>query len=173
MDIRGTANRGNPRFEMVSITVQRRAELLDGTRWSNEFLWGDLEILARYMDLYKISKGTTIFAQGDRELFMGLILKGTVQILKEDSQRHNRALTTIGRDKTLGEMALVDGQPRSATAITAEETVMFVLSKEKFDTMADTHPKVWGGFLMKLCKLLSQRLRETSGELVDYISRHE
>ncbi|NGZ29054.1 MAG: cyclic nucleotide-binding domain-containing protein [Magnetococcales bacterium] len=173
MDNRGTQNKTSPRFELVNISVQKRAELLDGTRWSNEFIWDDLQAFAQYIELFKIAKGTTIFAQGDRELFMGLILKGSVNILKEDSQHHNKVLTTIGKDKTLGEMALIDGQPRSASAITAEDTVMFVLTKDKFEIMADKHPKVWGTFLLKLCKLLSQRLRETSGELVDYLGRKD
>lgn len=159
-------------IQPINLTARRRAELLDETKWSNDFLWEDIEALAEHMELYKVSKGSLIFEQGDTQLFMGLIQKGKVDILKEDSKMNRRLICSIGPDKTLGEMALIDGQPRSATAMAVEETTMFVLTKTRFDAMADTKPKVWGILLLKVCKMMSQRLRETSGELVDFLGTH-
>ncbi|MBF0368106.1 MAG: Crp/Fnr family transcriptional regulator [Magnetococcales bacterium] len=155
------------RFQMVKLSPSRKAELLDETRWSNDLQWRDIQVISKYMTLYNVLKGTTIFKQGDRNLFMGLIKKGEVAVLKEDSEHENRVLATIGKDRTLGEMALIDGEPRSATAITAQDSVMFVLSKDKFEKMADNDPKAWGCLLLKISKLMSQRLRKASGELMD------
>lgn len=156
-------------FVPLNLTARRRAEMLDETKWSNEFIWDDIEILAEYMDIFKVPRGVTVFEQGDTQQFMGLVQRGKVEILKEDSKRNRRLISIIGPDKTLGEMALIDGQPRSATAITSEETVMFILTKTRFEEMSDARHKVWGMLLLKLCKLMSQRLRETSGELVDFL----
>lgn len=159
------------RIKRVNLSPRQRAEMLDELRWSNDFLWEDIEILAKFLDVVKIEKGVTLFEQGDREMFMCLVKQGEVDVFKEDSHQKNRVLAKIGREKTLGEMALIDGQARSATAITATETVMFILNQENFNKMADEHPKVWGTLLLKICKLMSQRLRATSGELVDFL-RH-
>ena len=43
------------------------------------------------------------------------------------------------------------------------------LTKQRFEQMADTHPRVWGALLLKFGKLMSQRPREASGVLVDYL----
>lgn len=159
------------KFQRVPIGGRRRADLLDETRWSNDFIYEDMEVLANQMELCQVEKGTIIFEQGERELFMCLIKEGEVDILKEDSKQKNKVLATIGKDKTLGEMALIDNQPRSATAVAKTKVVMFILTKEKFQSMGDVYPKVYGALLLKLCKLMSQRLRETTGVLVDYLGR--
>ncbi|MEO5378812.1 MAG: Crp/Fnr family transcriptional regulator [Magnetococcus sp. DMHC-6] len=157
----------NTRFQLIKTPAPRKAELLDETRWAQGIEWNDIQVFAKYMVLYSVLKGTNIFTQGDLNPFMALIKSGEVAILKEDSGRENRVLATIGKDRTLGEMALIDGEPRSATAITTVDTTLFILSKEKFDAMAIEHPTSWGRLLLKLSKQMSQRLRKASGELVD------
>lgn len=159
------------KFQRVPIGGRRRADLLDETRWSNDFIYEDMEVLANHMELCQVDKGAVIFEQGSRELFMCIIKEGEVEVHKEDSKQKTKVLATIAKDKTLGEMALIDNQPRSASAIAKTRVVMFVLTKDKFDAMADSYPKVWGALLLKLCRLMSQRLRETSGVLVDYLGR--
>jgi CRP-like cAMP-binding protein len=158
-----------PSFRRVRMTPEQRGEMLEKTRWSNDFLWQEIQVLANYMELMEVIRGATIFRQGDRKLFMCLILQGAVNVLKEDSAHRNRVLATVGPEKTLGEMALIDNQPRSASAVTAMDSVMFILTKDKFEEMGEEHPRVWGALLLKIGKLMSQRLRETSGELVDYL----
>jgi len=157
------------RFRKVAVEETKYADILDGTRWASDFQWKELQILGAYMELFSAPEGTIFFEQGERDLFMCLIVEGEVRIWKEDSDFKKQVLATIGKDSTLGEMALIDNQPRSAAAVAAEDTTMFILTKQRFEEMADTHPKLWGSMLLKFGKLMSQRLRETSGVLVDYL----
>jgi CRP/FNR family transcriptional regulator, cyclic AMP receptor protein len=157
------------KFQRVDVQGRKLADILDETRWSDDFRWEELVILGSYIELFSVAEGTVLFEQGDQDLFLCLITDGEVSILKEDSRQENRPLATIGKDKTLGEMALIDNHPRSASAVASEDTMMFILTKQRFEEMADVHPRVWGALLLKFGKLMSQRLRETSGVLIDHL----
>lgn len=157
------------RIRPEEIGVERKAELLDGSRWARGLAWREVEGLARYFDVYRVPSGKILFREGDRERFMALVLAGRVRILKEDSARKHRELAVVNPGWTLGEMALIDGEPRSATAIVEEPTRLLVLTEERFERLATDQPRLWGVLLMKLGRLLSQRLRQTSGALVDHL----
>ena len=157
------------KFQRISIQERKFADILDETRWSHDFRWEEIEVLGLYMEMFSAVRGTVLFEQGDIDLFMCLIVDGEVTILKENSSQIKRPLAVIGKDKTLGEMALIDNQPRSGSAVVSKDVTMFILTKQRFEKMADTHPRVWGALLQKFGKLMSQRLREASGVLVDYL----
>jgi CRP-like cAMP-binding protein len=66
-------------------------------------------------------------------------------------------------------MSLVDGEPRSASVITVEPTLMLVLTGEQFSLLAADVPRLAIKILLKITKLISQRLRHTSGTLLEYL----
>ncbi len=66
-------------------------------------------------------------------------------------------------------MALFDGEPRSASAIAAESAMIMMLTKDSFDRLVRELPGLAAKLLLVLGKLLSQRLRQTSGKLIDFI----
>jgi CRP-like cAMP-binding protein len=66
-------------------------------------------------------------------------------------------------------MALIDGEPRSATCITAMPCKLVILTKENFLRILAEQPGLGVKIVMKIARLLSQRLRKTSGMLVDYL----
>lgn len=157
-------------FQLLEMPATERGELLKHLKWCQEFNPEEIAILARVMELFQVQQDTAIFRQGGKRLFMCLVVKGEVEVLREDFRHENRQLAIVRHDQTLGEMSLIDGQPRSASAVTTTETVMFVLTKERFDQLGEQHPRIWGKLLMKLCLMMSERLRQTSGELVDFLS---
>ncbi len=128
-------------------------------------------MLSQHMEVYRAPQGGTLFLQGEREHFMCLLIQGEVQVLKEDSQGQPPVLATLGPHKTLGEMALIDHQPRSATARVSAAVEMFVLTQESLAALAAQHPRVYAAFLQKVARQMSERLRHTSGELVDYLGQ--
>lgn len=153
----------------VPLSVHQRAEMIDETPWSTSFVWREVELLARYMQAHSASRGTTIFAEGDPSRYLVLVIKGKVDIVKRDSSGGDHVMTTIGPGKTLGEMALVDHEPRSATAVAATDTLLMLLTEEQFEVLTRTYPGLGYKLVLKLAKMLSQRLRRTSGVLVDYL----
>jgi CRP-like cAMP-binding protein len=133
-----------------------------------DFTFDELETLAHYVEMYDAPKGTKLFHQGDRDLYMALIWRGSVLILKDDSNGKQRGLATLYRNQTLGEMSIVDNQPRSASAVCLEDCQLLILSNEHMKIMHQKSPKLWGAILLQFCKMLSHRVRELSGEVIDF-----
>lgn len=149
--------------------VRQRAEMLELTLWLSEFSWQEIETLARYFHLMETDKGATIFSEGDQDNYMCLIVRGSVKVVKKDANQQPKELSFIGRGKAFGEMMLFDSEPRSATIIAAEKTTLLVLSLKSFENIMADAPRLATKLLWKLCRMMSQRLRATSGQLVDFI----
>lgn len=150
-------------------TLQERAEMLETTRWVSEFSWKEIENMARYFVVSKKEKGMNVFLEGDHEKYMGLVVRGSVNVIKKDAKQQEKILSVIGKSGIFGEMMLFDGEPRSATIIAAEPTVLLILTQENLDCLVKEIPVLAAKLLWKLGKILSQRLRMTSGKLIDFI----
>ncbi|MBI5331242.1 MAG: SLC26A/SulP transporter family protein [Betaproteobacteria bacterium] len=109
--------------------------------------------------------GERIVAYGEAGDAMFLIRRGAVRLvlpLEDGAERH---LSTLGRGAFFGEMAFLDGAPRSADAIAAGDTELFVLSRAVFDAFAEEHKKAALQFMEGLASVLADRLRVTHAEL--------
>ena len=139
------------------------------TSWANELDQHQLGLFARYMRVMYADTGVIIFTEGEREHFLSILVAGKIDILKEDSNGARHVVVTLNRGKTFGELSLLDGGPRSSTAITREDSTLLVLDEDALDNLEDIHPAVAAKILRILARLLSQRLRMTSGRLVDHL----
>jgi len=132
--------------------------------------WADLETLAKYMQAYRAAAGAAIFAEGEAGDFLGFVLAGRVEIRKADHDGVPRVVGTISAGRSLGEMAVIDGEPRSASCIAhGGEVLVALLTKHNFDELLQAYPVLGSKLLLRIARLLSQRLRQTSGLLVDYL----
>jgi CRP-like cAMP-binding protein len=156
-------------FTPLPLSMQQKAEKLEATTWAKGLTWHELVTLAMYMNLYEFPPETSLCRQGETQSYMCLILSGKADILKENSDGTHKKITSIGSNNTIGEMSLIDGEPRSASSITTETSLIFVLTSETYQRFAELHTKLWGKLAQKIAKLLSQRLRQTSGALVDLL----
>lgn len=96
----------------------------------------------------------TIFSQGDKGDAFYLIKDGTVQVLLESSSGRSEPIAVLGPQNWFGEMALLSGEPRSATIVTVKETTLWKLSREAWDELIARHPS----WLLQFCATLSKRL---------------
>lgn len=94
--------------------------------------------------------GEIIFRQGDPASELFVIEKGSVAI-----QLGNRRLDTLGPKAMFGEMALVDGNPRSATAVADTDVTLFPVGEKQFLFLVSNTPF----FALKVMRLMSKRLR--------------
>jgi len=143
--------------------------MLEQTQWVAEFSWKEIENFANYLDISKIKKGVPVFHEGSLERYMCIIVQGKVHVIKKNVAGQEKALTVITKGKTFGEMVLFDGEPRSAKVVSADNTVLLKLTSENLDRLMKELPGLAAKILFKLGRLLSQRLRMTSGKLVDFI----
>lgn len=88
---------------------------------------------------------------------MYLIERGKVRICVQGADGRDMTLTELGRGDFFGEMALLDGQRRSADAIVTEDARLAVLSREHFLSFVRSSPDV----ALELLTALANRLRQT------------
>jgi CRP-like cAMP-binding protein len=73
--------------------------------------------------------------------------------------------------KTIGEMSILDGMPHSATAVVVEPATLLLLTRNKFEEFMQGEPEVALKVLRKMAMLMSLRLRQTSGVLLDHLPK--
>ncbi|MGH7775062.1 MAG: cyclic nucleotide-binding domain-containing protein, partial [Candidatus Binatia bacterium] len=98
--------------------------------------------------------GTTILSQGDKGDSFYLIESGAVQVVLESAGGRSESIAVLGPQDWFGEMALLSGEPRSATIITVKDTTVLRLSREAWDELIEKHPS----WLLYFCATLSKRL---------------
>jgi CRP-like cAMP-binding protein len=157
-------------LDPLTLPFEQISELIERTRWADGFSPRELESLAKYFRAYGATKGTVIVEEGAREAHLCLIARGQVTILKESSDGDAKRIGTSGVGRTFGEMSLIDGEPRSASVVADEPSVLLLLTRESFGRMMDDAPRLAVKILMKIARLTSQRLRHTSGVLVDHLA---
>ncbi|WP_119396141.1 Crp/Fnr family transcriptional regulator [Salinibius halmophilus] len=143
------------------------AELLDQTNWVHDLPWQDIQVLARYFKAYRVAAGATLFEEGEQASSMGLIVAGKIKVIKKGQSGQERILAVMRPSQTFGELSLIDGAPRSATAVAMTDVTLLLTDKDALFNMAEVHPKLAFRFTFRLAQLLSQRLRHTSLQLAD------
>ena len=108
-------------------------------------------LFARFGREYKA--GDVLFREGDGGEEMFVIQSGTVQITKFVGGE-DRPLATLGRGEFLGEMAILNGKPRTATAVVLEDARVLVIDAKTLETMIAKNTEI----AMRLIKKLSRRL---------------
>jgi len=97
--------------------------------------------------------GSTVFREGDEANELFVIKSGKVRI-----QIGNRTLTELEPDSIFGEMALIDNEPRSATAIAVTDVELVPVGEKQFLFLVSQTPY----FALKVMRVLVQRLRATN-----------
>ena len=157
-------------LEEQLLSLKDKAELLEKSRFGQGLSLSELQTLAGYLDSYAAASGVYLCRQGDTSDFMCLVFRGRVSIIKQDLNRQDKEIASVGPGNSVGEMALIDGEPRSASVVVKNPVTLLVLSEENFDLMAEEVPRLWGKLLRQLARTMSRRLRQTSGILADYLS---
>jgi CRP/FNR family transcriptional regulator, cyclic AMP receptor protein len=100
--------------------------------------------------VWYLKPGETIFKEGDTAKELYVIQSGQVEI-----QLGNRLLDTLEANDLFGEMALIDGAPRSATAIAKTDVALVPMSKKDFLALVSRAPS----FALDVMSMLARRLR--------------
>ncbi|MEE2993350.1 MAG: Npt1/Npt2 family nucleotide transporter [Gemmatimonadota bacterium] len=107
------------------------------------------------------AKDETVFEEDAPGDAFYLIRRGSVRVVKG---KENPVVISIREERDyIGEMAILDDEPRSATVEAQEDTEMLVINRDDFHRLVVTHPTV----VFSLFKCLSRRLRETSDQLLE------
>ncbi|HLW61625.1 MAG TPA: Crp/Fnr family transcriptional regulator [bacterium] len=119
---------------------------------------GPLARLAALAQARRYAKDQVIFSEGDPGSALYTIVKGRIKIARSSLDGKERTIALLGRGDFFGELALLDGDPRSADAIAVEASEVLIVPREAFRGFLLEHPQV----AMDLLVVLSRRLRRTS-----------
>ena len=119
-----------------------------------------LDTIDRLMVTRTYTKGEPIFTKGDVGSELFVVLEGEIRI-HLDHEGREVTLARIGPSMVLGEMAVFDEQPRSASAQASTDTTVRVLRRDKLRAVVHEHPEV----LLDFIRNLSQRIRVMNEQL--------
>ncbi|MCK6573800.1 cyclic nucleotide-binding domain-containing protein [Myxococcota bacterium] len=110
--------------------------------------------------------GEVLFTEGDRAREMFILLAGNVSIFKRLPDAREECLATLVPGALVGELALIDGQPRSASArISGGEASLLVLARDDFDRLFRANKPFAFLVLDRIVVELSGRLRRATARL--------
>lgn len=134
----------------------------------NELEEKELSLLTNRIHERKYLSGEFVFHQGDPGIGLYIILEGEV-IIKRNVDNHLISLADFSKNDFFGELALIDGEKRSASAIAKTDLVAAAIFKPDLDEFIETYPKKGIKILRGINNLITQRLRKLNE---DHIALH-
>ena len=117
----------------------------------------NLSRVAQITDEVSYDANNPIFAEGDYGDSLFIVVDGNVRIHKGDQE-----LAMLGKGTCLGEMALLDDEPRSADATVTEDSILFKIEQEGFYEVMGSQSDIMEGII----KLLTGRLRVANDKMM-------
>jgi CRP/FNR family cyclic AMP-dependent transcriptional regulator len=121
--------------------------------------------LASYAVTQRVKAGTTLFCKGDAGSGLYAICSGRVKITVPSEQGKDAVLNSIGSGEIFGEIALLDGGPRTADAVAVENCEFMVIERRDFVELMRDNPDI----ALRIIEVLCARLRRTSEQVEDVV----
>jgi CRP/FNR family transcriptional regulator, cyclic AMP receptor protein len=144
----------------------RGPQLLHNAALLENFTPQEADVLGEALLLVRAEPGQALIREGETGGWMLLLLSGTVDVTKRTPKGEVSRLAVIRAGAAVGEMSMLDGEPRYATCSAIEPVEAGVLTRAAIARLIAEHPAVGAKLLVKLTQLLAQRLRNTSNQLV-------
>jgi CRP-like cAMP-binding protein len=126
----------------------------------------DFQAAAGYFNITSIAQGEEIFHEGDAGTFMCIIHLGTVSVQKLNADGQQVEIAILRRGRAFGEMAVLDGERRSASCIASSSCELLNLGRDSLEKMLDDAPRIAAKIIRALATSLSKRLRMVDGQLL-------
>jgi CRP/FNR family cyclic AMP-dependent transcriptional regulator len=164
MACRGT-NRGARHWDRETLVARlerdaKRAALL-GSPLFDAMRPAELDEILKFASERRFRRGQTIFQRGDNGSALMAVLRGRVRISSISGDGKEVTLNVISPGEIFGEIALLDGEPRSADASAIEETTLLVVERRHFLPFLRQNEDLF----LRLLAVLCSRLRRTSTAL--------
>jgi CRP/FNR family transcriptional regulator, cyclic AMP receptor protein len=121
----------------------------------------DLEACASLFREVRFDKGAMLFARGDPGTYLYVVREGRVRLAITSEEGRELSFRHAAAGDLFGEIAALDGSPRTADATALTPVTAYALEREAFRGLWSTRPGISAGVVACLCR----RLRETSSQL--------
>ena len=143
------------RFVALQLRKNRLVVALEVSGMFGDLREPTLRELEAELESEWIEAGTTLFRQGDAGDSLYLVVSGRLRVSVGLTDEDARVVSELGCGETAGEMALIDGKPRSATVVATRDSHLAKLSKDAFARLFSRHPEL----LAVIARELVARLR--------------
>jgi len=133
------------------------------------FTPAEVRLLTHFMEVFRAVEGMEVIREGEGGDFMLIVVEGRVEVRKQDRWNTPQLIATIEPGRVLGEMSMIDGEPRFATCVAVQPTLVAVLDRASLARIIVEQPLLGAKILMELVLMLSQRLRATSSRLMELL----
>ena len=137
------------------------------------FNLAEIGLLSQFMQAYRSEPGAEIIREGETGDCLVFLIEGKIEVFKQDRWNAPRLIALILPGQSFGEMSMIDGEPRFASCVAAEVCTVAVLSRDSLARIILEQPTLGAKLLMELVLMLSQRLRQTSSMLLEYMDREK
>ncbi len=137
--------------------------------FKDSFLFRDMDVSERTLltSLFtekRLDEGMTVFIENMPGESLYLITEGIIRISKMLAEGDEKTLVILGPEDVFGEMAILDGGPRSATARVIESTTLLGLRKVDFENLCETTPQLGIKLVRNIVGVFSQRIRDNNDD---------
>jgi CRP/FNR family transcriptional regulator, cyclic AMP receptor protein len=122
----------------------------------------DWERLLAYAELLRYNAGDLIIRAGDNDRALFIIVAGKLEVLLPTERGEFRRYSLIEPKSVTGEVAFVDGRPRTATVRAVTDGDLLRLSFESYEVLAARYPELGRAILLDLGRILAAKLRQAS-----------
>jgi len=122
-----------------------------------------LERITSYAVRRTVPRGTTIFTKGDPGTSLFVIYSGAVKVSSPSSGGRRAIFNLVSEGTVVGEIALLDGLPRTADATAVTDCELIVIERRDFVPLIHAQPEI----ALRIIELLCGRLRQTTEQLED------
>ena len=147
---------------------ERAAELLTAPSALMHLTIEEARVVVGYMTPEFIPNNTTFIREGDAadEGFMALLLEGEV-VVESVTVSRTEPLTigVLAPGSLVGEVGLVDREPRSASCTTSADSLFAILTRESFECLINAEPRIGSKLLLAIAARLAERLRDNARKL--------
>jgi CRP-like cAMP-binding protein len=139
------------RGRMIRMVVARQlSETLTAIPFFSGLDATSLESVGRGMRSRRFRRGEVIFHMGDPGDALFIVMSGAIKIMLPSDAGEEAILATLQPGDVFGELALLDGAPRSATATALQPTETLILPRDRFLQLLDTEPAIRNALLASL-----------------------
>ena len=118
-----------------------------------------LAAVARILDEVEVAPGETFMTEGAFEESMYLVVEGRMRV-----HTGEKTVNVVGPGETLGEMAVLDPEPRSASVTALEPGLLLRIDREPFEETIADRPEIALGIIRVLSRRLRAQTRRAAGE---------
>lgn len=140
-------------------------------------MFGDLEVdelaeIVHIMQIQRVREGQRVFREGEAGDAWYVVYEGEVAVTKERLLGPSEELAVLGPKVCFGEMAMIDGSPRSASVTAMGEGTLFRFPREDFHGLLTADNLAAYKLVREMAKVLCERQRRMTQQITTVLEQH-